>query len=83
MANVDESIIMTKDEREQVEMLSQMVVKQLHLITKLNFHREELFSRNTIAYTCIHPFISFKNSLDLYFFQKNCTHFLGLYSELQ
>jgi hypothetical protein len=74
---------MRKPDRQNVEMLTELVVKHLHVITKLNFHREEIYSRNTVAYMALHPIKSLSNTVDLYFLQKNCTHFLGMFSELQ
>ncbi len=66
-----------------MKVLSDLIVRYLHIITKLNFHREELSRRNSILYKARHPWKCVKDSVDLYFFQKNCTHFLSLHGEVQ
>jgi len=83
VSRIDKDANLSKEQRQQVEVLSDLMVRYLHIITKLNFHREHLSMRNSIFYKARHPWKCFQDSVDLYFFQKNCTHFLSLQGEIQ
>jgi hypothetical protein len=77
-SGIDESFTIDVEQRRLIEQLSTLLTTHLHVITKLNFHREELFKRNTVFFNLLHPFTAISNHFDLYFYQKCATHYLGL-----
>lgn len=73
---------MSKDKREAHSKMKQKLFKDLHLLTKLNYHTEALYTKHTILYQLFNPLNYVQTSFELRQYLQGCRRYFNMSNEL-
>ena len=80
ITRIDDGFNWDKPLRQKIQVLTKLVQGDLHMITKYNYHREELAERSFLQ-KAGNPVKHLKNLIDFHFFWRNIVNYYGLYSD--
>jgi hypothetical protein len=81
--NAGNRVGMSHEVRERVDTLEMLIIHRLHIVTKLNYHDQELSElHQSLAYNLLNPITALKSRVDFSYLKRYSGDFADLHGDI-